>query len=177
MKVKPSLILITFIILTQTMFAQTDYSGKLEFVLLVDQTEWNIGSRVTAKVTVKNLSEKQTEILFSPNFELVKKEIPKGASLSAYTYVSVGDLKSSVFTKVLLNKDETQSFEIDLTKFVWRRSPESLFLYGEDWHKALSSGEYELSHKFWFYYGEDKKKQHAGSISSNKIDVKLNSLE
>ncbi len=175
MKLKLILFLFAFFVFAQNSFAQTDYRGKLEFNLSVNQMEWYIGSQVTAKITVKNISDEKLELTLMPYFELVKKEIPKGEFSEVYTYVSNQNPDDSkIFFEFSLNKNESKTVEVDVTKLGWRRAPESIF-FGGNWRYEVPRGEYALYFEFWFEFGEDEKKRRGGIISSNKIDVKLNS--
>ena len=129
----------------QNSSAQTNYRGKLEFTLSVDQTEWHIGSRVMAKITVKNVSNEKLEIVLMPNFKLAKKEIPKGQYSEAYIYSSNQNFDEPVtFFAISLNKNETKIVEFEVTKLGWRRAVESVFI-GGNWYYGVPKGEYELS--------------------------------
>ena len=107
MKVKMIFLCVAFFVFAQTSIAQPAYYDKLQLSLSVDQTEWNVGSKVIAKMTVKNISDKKIKITLMPNFELCQKEIPKGEYSAKYTYVSNQEPENSlIFFEISLNKNK-----------------------------------------------------------------------
>ena len=176
-------------ILFQTVSAQVE-KINIECVLTISETEWSKDSKVTARLMVRNNSDKEVKIYLPPHFSLDKQSAGKDSKEKfGNEFTSKEKEEDNIITKrtkkwvfykikqfftFSLKSGESRTVEFDLSKLAWNHSMSSI-LIDYDWFSKIPSGDYNLYYHWSYKTNKDKKGSPSVEIFSNKIGVKLNS--